>query len=573
MTEFILEIPLSGTVHDLTALFNIMPRADLHLSDKGHEFLAWGDPICTAKTAGMIMNNASLSFIVNNIYGHYYFLYLNKETGEILAGNSMFSLLPLYYHCTLSALFLSNNAVSLGRHLGMSRTDKRFVLETILFNYPLFNNSIVEGIALLPANSSLRISDSSFYIVSHTRIADYFKSGMISQKEAVMILSDKFVEAVEKYLPEEKYACSVTGGLDGRTLASAGRYHRRDFTVFAFGNEESKDLILARDLSERLDLHFRSILLEDDYVKSHSLACGREFIEASSGTATFARAHYLFSARSLSDDYRYMVTGNFGSEILRAAHVAGVVISANLFTLFNADQATEALRIIRESREFRCLNIDAFSNEWQALQEDVLKLPCFDPSYSGLTKNQRFYVFVYEELFRKYFGAELANQFRYIRNRTPFLDIDFVKAILETELAGIHSEFFEHNPFKRYKGQVLYAHIIKKTFPPFGKVMTDKGYRPEDLISFFGKAAIVRGYLGKKRSARRYSDDPNSVVRAWMANREQWQQSMMSDGWIDKGENLEDLERELLFKILSLSYITGGSSLGKERIELINPLR
>ena len=573
MTEFILEIPLTGTVHDLTALFHTMPIADLHLSDQGYDFLAWGDPICTSKAMGMILNNASPSSIVNNIYGHYYFIYLNKETGELLAGNSMFSLLPVYYHCTLSSLFLSDNALSLGQHLGMHRTDKRFILETILFNYPLFNSSIVEGIALLPANSSVRISGNRFSIVCHTQIADYFKSSTISQKEAVRTLPDRFLEAVEKYLPEEKYACSVTGGLDGRTLASAGRYHGRDFTVFAFGNEESKDLILARYLSERLNLNFRSVLLEEDYVRNHSLACGKEFIEASSATATFARAHYLFSAQSLSDDYRYMVTGNFGSEILRAAHVAGVVISANLFALFNADGATEALSIIRESREFRCLNSDTFSKEWQALQEDILKLPGFDPFYSGLTKNQRFYVFVYEELFRKYFGAELANQFRYIRNRTPFLDIDFVKAILETELAGIHSDFFEHNPFKRYKGQVLYAHIIKKSFPPFGKVMTDKGYRPDDLISFFGKAAIVRGYLGKKRSARRYSDDPNSVARAWMANREQWQQSMVSGGWIGKGEALEGLERELLFKILSLSYITGGSSVENDRTELINPVK
>ena len=131
------------------------------------------------------------------------------------------------------------------------------------------------------------------------------------------------------------------------------------------------------------------------------------------------------------------------------------------------------------------------------LREDILKFSCFNQYYSGLTRNQRFYVFVFEELFRKYFGAEMVNQFRYLKNRTPFLDIDFLKAILKTEFAGIHSDFFEKNPLKRYKGQVLYAHIIKKAYPDFGKMMTDKGYKPDDLINFFGKVNIAKGYLKK----------------------------------------------------------------------------
>ncbi len=55
----------------------------------------------------------------------------------------------------------------------------------------------------------------------------------------------------------------------------------------------------------------------------------------------------------------------------------------------------------------------------------------------------------------------MVNQFNYIRNRTPFLDIDFLRTIFRSRLAGIHSGLFDHNPFRRFKGQVLYAHIIK----------------------------------------------------------------------------------------------------------------
>ena len=83
-----------------------------------------------------------------------------------------------------------------------------------------------------------------------------------------------------------------------------------------------------------------------------------------------------------------------------------------------------------------------------------MSLPCYNPAYSDLSKNQQFYVIVYEEIFRKYFGSEMVNQFRYIKNRTPFLDIDFLRSIFKTKLAGIHSDLFERNPMKRYKGTV-----------------------------------------------------------------------------------------------------------------------
>jgi len=60
-----------------------------------------------------------------------------------------------------------------------------------------------------------------------------------------------------------------------------------------------------------------------------------------------------------------------------------------------------------------------------SLKEDVLKLPCYNQSYIGFTKNQRFYVFVFEEIFRKYFGAEMVNQFKYLKTEHPFWTLNF----------------------------------------------------------------------------------------------------------------------------------------------------
>jgi hypothetical protein len=285
-----------------------------------------------------------------------------------------------------------------------------------------------------------------------------------------------------------------------------------------------------------------------------SLKTGKEFIINSSGTATFARAHYLYAARQLASETEHIITGNFGSEIFRAAHVVGSMFSNNLYALFNSDVPEKALPAIEQSDEYRCLNPASYKNEWAQFKEDVKNLQCYEPKYSVLTRNQRFYIFVMEEVFRKYFGAEMINQFRHVRNRTPYLDIDFLKEIFRTDLAGIHSGFFEHNPLKRYKGQILYSHIIRKAYPEFGKMMTDKGYRPDDLLTLAGKARVIKGYYHKKTGKSISAPDPNSVSLAWETNRHYWMRVPVPEEYFRLTGISGKMSENLLYRICSLSY-------------------
>ena len=167
------------------------------------------------------------------------------------------------------------------------------------------------------------------------------------------------------------------------------------------------------------------------------------FIISSSGTGTFTRAHYLFCyLEQLRGKTRYIVTGNFGSEIFRAVHIPGVVISPNLISAFNAGNLKEAMQMIRMSNEMRYLNQHEFRTELNELEEEIETLPCFSAKHRSLTKNKQLYIFVLKRSYSvNIFGAELVSQFGSIKNRTPFLDIDFLRELLPTEFAGIHSGF------------------------------------------------------------------------------------------------------------------------------------
>ncbi len=554
MFEFILEIQLNSRITEVHKLFVQKPEIELHYNELDYEFISWGDPIFDSDFKKRLQANKTPEFILNNLFGHYYYLFLDKLSGELIFGNSLFSILPIYYYLDGRRIILSENALTLGKYLNINSVSKRFILETVLFNYPLFNSSIIDGVDLLPSNSFINISNTKPEFIRHTVIQDHFSTNPKPWKRSTGELSDIFISSVNKYLPDESYVHALTGGFDGRTLVASSLYYKKAFSCYSFGSEVSRDMQIASELSKKASLNFINIYLDDDYATKDSLACGREFILSSSGSATFARAHYLHAVKKLTNEYKHIITGNFGSEVFRAAHIAGAVISSNLYALFNSEDPNEGLKKVESSREYRSLQVVNYLTELEELKNDIRHLQCYDASLAGLTKNQRFYLFVFEEIFRKYFGAEMVNQFRYIKNRTPFLDIEFLKSIFKTELAGIHSDFFEHNPLKRYKGQVLYAHIIRKVYPKFGKILTDKGYSPDDLISPQGKLNIAKGYLKKitKRTPPDY--DPHAVDKAWEYNKDFWLKIPRS-GDLFNLKTIEGLPKEILFKILSLSYI------------------
>ena len=513
-----MEVSLIRQAEGLSGLFINKPEISLQLSGDDHEFLAWGDPISNEKFRQGLQKHRSIDFIVNNLYGHYCFMFFDKRTQELLIGNSLFSILPLYYHINNERVIFSDNALSLGQYAGCTNLSKRFVLESVLFNYPLFSQSVIEGIYLLPSNSGILISSSGVKTIKHTSIEELFSSASLPRKRNGDRMADVFLDNVWKYLPDEHYFTSLTGGFDGRTLTAAGRYFGKSFSCYCFGTPDSRDLKTASSISSETGIPFVAINLDDNYIKEQSHDDGRSFIISSSGTGTFTRAHYLFASEQLKGKTRYIVTGNFGSEIFRAMHIPGVVISRNLFTIFKSANLQDACKAIRKSPEMNYLNQAEFCSELKELENDIAGLPCFSIKYKDLTRSMQFYIFVFEELFRKYFGAELVSQFGSIKNRTPFIDIDFLRELLTTEFAGIHSKFYEGNPLKRFRGQLLYAQIIRKAFPALGKMITEKGYRPDDLISVAGKFRILRSYTGKQLSRKDNSYDPNGVKAAWVLN-------------------------------------------------------
>lgn len=520
--NFILKIDKEETKQ----LSEVMNRADLKKKN-GSVFLYHGNSedrkelnaehekiIVIGDLLTGIKNDELINKIFNNdvseFGGFFYIIKLNKLQRSISVLTSVFNILPVYVFEDDKNVLVSSRMEYITDYTGKLTLNKQYLIERILFNYAITEDTIYKEVKLLPSNHYITISDQTI-IKKCFDIADYYVSSPAAGRIILEGVAEKFLETSSKYFPEENAALSFTSGFDGRTLVASGIYLNKDFITYSFGSPDSVDLTLASHQAVVLGIDFIPIALDNDYIKNDSLQCGLDIIKNTEGSASFGRAHYKFAAKKLGERVNYIITGNFGSELFRAFHNPGVVISEEMISYFEIEN-DEWIEKIKKSPKLRYINSDIIT---ECIENLIDKLISYKRIHVGLDKNQLFYKFIFEEVFRKYFGPEIVMQSHFLKNRSPYLDPSFVKYLLTTKYSGVYSKFFTHNPFQRFKGQLPYAYIIKRTSPQLMNMITGKGYKPADLLSFYGKSKIAYAKLYEKRSD---SEDPFAVRNAFLYN-------------------------------------------------------
>jgi asparagine synthase (glutamine-hydrolysing) len=447
---------------------------------------------------GDLINKERLNVQPFNIFdlkGNFYLIYHSEKSVEIY--NSLFSVLPIYYSQKHSVI---SNSISqiFNYSLTSNSIEKKFILENLIFNYGLFDRSLYKEIHLLPSNSYIRINDKNhFEIVKHTFITDFFPNSMSSGKKTLDILAGSFIQNVSKYFPPEPFSITFTGGFDGRTLVACAQNERKEFRTCSFGIYGNDDVDLPHRQAALLNIPYSCYSLNSDsYLTSGFQFHVDQLISHSPGFNAFLYPHFSYLAHQESEKCSCLVTGYFGSELFRALHITGALSSELLKQLFVTKDDKLFVKSVRESRRLELLNLEFFKVELEELIEELVEYRRH--LNNELSLNQQFYVFVFEEMFRKIFGTLITAQSEFIRIRTPFLDFEFIISLLSSSFAGINNDFFTHNPMKRFKGQRVYAEIIRRTNPVIYKQMTGKGYAPADLANPLRYPKILIPYLHKK---------------------------------------------------------------------------
>jgi asparagine synthetase B (glutamine-hydrolysing) len=489
--------------------------------------------------------------------GFFYAVLFSAHKKRIVICTGMFNVLPIFYGYDDDQVIISSSLENIVKGLKIKpRFSKRFILEKLLFNYSFSNETIYDSIKMVPGNHCLKIDSKGMHICRHTSMCDWLCPNPICSKNAYRDLAEFFNQRVLSYFPDDFYFLSFTSGFDGRTLLSAALKKHKNFQTYSFGSSITEDVVLPEEQAKILGISHRSFRLDENPYIEQSFENSRDLVKLTACMANFSRAHYVYAAKQISRKTNYIITGNFGSELFRAAHLTGVMISPFLFGIFAACDLEQFLEHYGYP-ELDFLHIDRFQGELDDLKQEILS--CELLKDNELTLNQKFSIFMYEEIFRKYFGPEIVMQSNYVKNRSPFLDLAFIKELFKTDLAGVYRNFYDKNPVNRFKGQLLYAYIIQQNSKLLHKMKTGKGYRPSDLQSTWGKGNIVYGYVKKKVLPRHVEQDPFAVEKAFQFNKAKLEGIEIRDSLFNKTKiqnamKNRDSELNNLVNVLSMNW-------------------
>ena len=501
--------------------------------------------------------------------GFFYIIQVDSHNGIIKIYSSLFNIFPVYYFTAANQYYVSSGIEPIRQYCPFPfAINKKFLLEKLLFNYAFLNDTIIKDIRLLAANCYLELG-SKLEIKKHTTISDYFVSSPIPWKKSIEEISDLYLEMIPTYFPDKFFYMTLTGGFDGRTNVAAALKYCKNFSTFSYGSTDSPDITIPRMISGKIGFRYEPFLLDDQYNRDEFLPNAVHLVEQTDANAGISRAHYLYIARQLGHNI-HILTGNFGSELMRSMRILGVMVSPLLFNIFSDFYGTDQKQLeqsITNNTNLRFLELENFKNELNELSADILQYrENFQPHFS---LNQNFYVYMFEEIFRKYFGPEIIIQAGCkLYNRSPYLDFNFIQALLKTELAGANSHFWENNPLVRFRGQVLYAHIIQKASPTLVEIPTDRLYKPADFFSIKGKLNIATSFFFRKYLKTRPMHSPYynrncyqthmdyfkslPIKNTGLFSEKQLQEFMETGEWIDS----QDLFSHLMSLLIYMSRLT-----------------
>lgn len=432
--------------------------------------------------------------------GNYNIFFHLIKKNEIIIINDYLGTLPLFIYEDNEKIIYCSKLNSIVKILGKIEVDETSILEQLLFNYILSDNTLIKNIKTISNASIIKITQGNSCSRKYWGIEEFFNYEKISYKNSYEILNNSLKESCNKIFEYNagKKAMSLTGGWDSRLVLSMidQKYHKEIYT-YSFGAENAPDIKIPQMISAQEGFSYTPYILDNRYLLNDFIKNASDTIVLSNGARSYKRSHYLYSIKEISKKNRLVITGIFGDQVLKNGKPKGnEVISQN------------AISLIENS--FDNINIDSFNKELKNLvsdlnlKEEVIKelnrrISDIKIDFKGLKNNSEVYAkFRFEYNLRKYFGYEINSYNDFILTYSPFVEKNFVKNYFKTDYAS-HRYSFKHSTLRQKKqSTTLYAKLITKNYPKMAQYSSDRGYSMKQALSIEGSILIMIKRLVKK---------------------------------------------------------------------------
>ena len=454
---------------------------------------------------------------VNYLKGSFVLLIEDFLTYNVRIITDALNVLPLYYSFKDNILQISSNTkLILDSGFISKNLDELALTEQLIFDYMLEDRYFYKDIRKIENACIYNFSKDGLQIDIYWNVDRLYHNKLFSKKESLELLSSLLKENVELYTSDvTKVLVSLTGGFDGRTNLAMLNKAPENFLCYSYGKPGSRQIEVPKLISQKLNINYTPIYLDDEF-ESEYKKNAEKVIVFSNGTAPISRANYPFAYKKLNSFSDLILTGLFGSEILRPIH-RGLGIFTNNYVeelLLNEDFEKAKRYVLDELFKINYLDKNILENNFEKAIEPVKS---YRNKYSSYGKQYPYFFFYIQEGIRKYFMQEVQIERPYVTTRFPYFDFDLVELIYKTPFAGMYNGFLGKSKVKRRKGQLLYAHIIKKYKLELGDIVLDRGYKPKDLLRPFpiNYGFLAIGVNKARRYYKRFGNDTFDETGRW----------------------------------------------------------
>lgn len=439
--------------------------------------------------------------IGHHLTGWYNLFAADLKKNEALLINDRLGYLPLYYYESDTVFMFSSKIEGLLKLIPQIEFDLTTVAEHLFFNYSLSDHTFIKGIKTFENASIVQFDGKKIFTQTYWYIDQLFYFQPQNEQESICLIKEGLKKSLNKLFVNnnENLYVSLTGGWDSRVVLSCllPEYKER-LLLFSFGAADSADIIVPQKIANDEKIKYLPYILDEQYLKQDFLNFAYKTIELSNGTRNYKRSHYLYSIKKLENCAETIVTGIFGDEIFKTAHVVGGIVLSNpiielIENKFNYDHTLDSFR---ESPIYYIIRTEKnriIDNMEERLHYLKKKMSRFESAV------QCYYAFRFELNLRKYFGSEVNSYSDYVNNFSPFIDYDFLKHFAKTKFFGIHYKF-NSNSFKlKRQSTYLYYQIIKDNYLPLLFYNTSRGYSIAEVKTFKGNLKILKNILRKQK--------------------------------------------------------------------------
>ena len=434
------------------------------------------------------------------IKGNFTIILADEAARQVTLHNGRFGISPFYYALERGRFIFSTSLAAVGAELACHPgADLAAVFEGGLFNYPLGARSYLRGVSSLCPAETVTADGDGLCRELRWDVRSLYERPLLAHDEALETGAALFHRIVNEMASDVPRVClSITSGFDSRAVLAVLDRDRRDFLGYSFGIAGSLNVTIPEAIARRNQLQFAPIMLGDEYEHVFD-QYARQAILLSDGLSTAERANYPYAFAELSAFAPVVLTGLFGSELMRTFQNSEAIVGQRLIRLnLAANPLAEAEALLAAPEGLRYFTAPGATGEIADQVRGDLAAALTD-RFGGMPPDRRFYMFLLTEALRKYFGAELQMERPYVVNRTPFLDDEFVEFLFQAPFAGVYSRSLHPTISNRYRSQYFYAHVIRTYRPELLAASTDHGYPPGDVLS-----PLALLLIGPKLARRRW---------------------------------------------------------------------